>query len=73
MRWILLDGISFRGATSPNFRPMLETAAPIVNRFVPQSHSTIPAWLDLEYYHAFAAMQETLKTATSLIHLSFDV
>ncbi|EKG09199.1 HAT domain-containing protein [Macrophomina phaseolina MS6] len=73
MRWILLDDVSFRGATSPNFRDMFSTVAPIISRFIPQSHNTITAWLGLEYGPAFTAMLAALQSATSVIHISFDV
>lgn len=73
MRWVLLDDVSFRSATSANSRNLFETAAPIVSRFIPQSHSTVPAWLDSEYYHAQAAILATLQAAVSRVYVSFDV
>lgn len=63
MRWVLLDGISFRGAILSNFRAMWQTAAPIVSRFVLQSHTTISKWTHLEYCHAFDAMVASLHSA----------
>jgi hypothetical protein len=72
IKWVIRHRVPFRGAISTDFRDLLITIQPSIEKVLPVTHQTIANWVLATYYDAQETIKERLSKAKSQIHLSFD-
>jgi hAT family C-terminal dimerisation region len=73
VNWVYYDHIAFAQVESDYFKNFCKALDMKYNELLPQSHSSLKAWI-IEIYNAQQiVVKERLKSARSDVHLSFDL
>lgn len=73
LRWIVNKQVPFDEVEDEDFRKMLLSLSPTVDRYLVQSSQTIRNWAEAEYLTARLQVKQVLSQAKSRIHISFDL
>jgi hypothetical protein len=70
--WIADDNQSLIAIEKPSFRSLIRAANPLAEQYLWKNHQSLRDAVITEYNSFIPAVRAHLKTATSLIHFSFD-
>lgn len=70
--WVASDNQSLRVIETPSFRCMIKAANPLAEAVLWRNHQSLRDAILAEYYTLIPVVTEYLRSARSLIHVSFD-